>query len=65
MRRVPSSQGTTRHRQGLLSPPKGYVADPATTVDSIDVSTRALIIAALVTGLVILLAFAAQVLIAL
>ena len=43
---------------------KGYVSELAGPLDSIEVSTRALIITALATGLVILVAFAAQVLIA-
>jgi len=47
----------------VLSRSKGYAPEHARTLDSADVSTRALIIASLVTGLVILLAFAAQVLI--
>jgi len=47
----------------VLSRSKGYVPEPVRTLDSADVSTRALIIASLVTGLIILLAFAAQVLI--
>jgi len=48
----------------VLSQRKGYVPEAARTLDSADVSTRALIIAALAAGLMILLAFAAQVLIA-
>ena len=43
---------------------KGYASELAGPLDSIEVSTRALIITALATGLVILVAFAAQVLIA-
>ena len=50
--------------KGVLSPSKGYVSEAVRTVDSTDVNTRALIIATLATGLVILIAFAAQVLIA-
>ena len=53
-----------RRQESGVSPNKGYVSKLRRPLDLVQVSTRALIITALATGLVILAAFAVQVLIA-